>query len=111
MELKLSAPFEKKGEQPCLECTAMVLNINYGQNKELMQGCGKLYEYSFFINQVCLGLSEGMVLGAAIDEAVNTCIRQGILAEFLQRHRMEAREMFLSDYDEERPLYREKLPK
>lgn len=31
-----------------LECIALMININYGNNKELMQNCRKLYEYVFF---------------------------------------------------------------
>ena len=39
MALRLSASFEKK--DACLECTATVININFGQNQELMKTCRK----------------------------------------------------------------------
>ena len=40
-ELKLSNLFigNGKGKKPSLECTALVLNVNYGHNKELMERC------------------------------------------------------------------------
>ena len=38
MELRLSDCFENTdNEAPCLECTATMLNINYGHNQELMK--------------------------------------------------------------------------
>ena len=36
----------------------------------------------------------------AVDLAVNECIEQGILAEFLRKHRAEAMEMGALDFDE-----------
>ena len=51
-ELRLSDSFIRKDVEPCLECTALVLNINYGHNKELMKACHKLYEYAYFIQKV-----------------------------------------------------------
>ena len=99
MELRLSDAFEK--DNSSLECTATILNINYGQNQELMKGCHKLYEYSFFIAQVREALMKGMVLAAAIDEAVECCIKQNVLTDFLRKHRAEVKVMILSHYDEE----------
>lgn len=32
---------------PALECTAIMLNINYGHNRKLMERCKKLEEYAF----------------------------------------------------------------
>ena len=47
MELKLSDCFENTdNDAPCLECTATMLNINYGHNQELMKHCRRLKEYS-----------------------------------------------------------------
>ena len=47
-ELKLSTLFIEngKGKPLALECTALVLNVNYGQNKELMERCKTLKEYA-----------------------------------------------------------------
>lgn len=39
---------EGNGSKTVLECIALMININYGNNKELMQNCRKLYEYVFF---------------------------------------------------------------
>lgn len=101
-ELRLSDSFIKPDSQPPgLECVAVVLNINYGKNKELMGNCRKLYEYAFLINQIRIHIGKGLTLEAAIDEAIAVCLEQNVLAVFLTRHRAEVREMILSEYDEE----------
>ena len=38
--------------EPCLECTVLMLNINLGRNRELMEGCRKLKEYAMFVATV-----------------------------------------------------------
>ena len=38
-----------KGQKPCLELEALLVNINYGCNKEIMNKCQKLMEYSQLI--------------------------------------------------------------
>ena len=38
-----------KDQEPCLELKALLININYGCNKEIMNKCQKLMEYSQLI--------------------------------------------------------------
>ena len=85
-ELRLSDSFIKREEQPDLECRAVILNINYGHNKKLMEACRKLYEYSRFVESIREHLNTGMKLGAAMDQAIEDCIRFDILKEFLLKH-------------------------
>lgn len=93
---------------PCLECTATMININYGHNEEMMKSCRKLYEYAFLINAVRSRLNEGLHLEAAVDQAVEDCIQHDVLKNFLLKHREEVREMILSEYDEELHINSEK---
>ena len=48
--MKLSDAFIKDGG--CIECEARLLNINYGHNRELMEKCNRLKEYSIFVATV-----------------------------------------------------------
>lgn len=98
----------KSGGQAALECTAEVYNINYGHNETLMRQCRKLYEYSYLVEAVRKGLSKGMVLAAAIENAVETCIKEGILETFLLKNRAEVKQMILTEYDEERHIQNER---
>ena len=101
-ELRLSDSFIKREEPPDLECRAVMLNINYGHNKELMEACRKLYEYSRFVEAIRVYLNTGMKLGAAMDQAIEDCIRLDILKELLLKHRGEVKQVILTEYNEER---------
>ena len=100
-ELRLSESFIKQDEGSCLECKALILNINYGQNQELMNACRKLYEYSYFVEKVREYLNEGLTLNAAIDSGIQECIRSDILKPFLLKHRGEVKQVILTEYNEE----------
>ena len=112
-ELKLSDLFiEDKGEMnPALECTAVVLNINLGKNRELMEKCKQLREYAEFIAIIRKYLAEGMQFEKSVEIAVDNCIKNGILADVLQKNRAEVVDMILTEYDEEefRRAWREDL--
>ena len=42
-----------------------------------------------------------MLLGDAIDKAIDDCIKEGVLKDILEAHRMEAKEMLFTEYNEE----------
>ena len=98
-ELKLSDLFVKTGKEvpPALECKAVVLNINFGHNRELMEKCVTLREYSRFVAMIRQQMSGEL----PFEEAVDTCIRQGILSEILRKNRSEVIDMILTEYNEE----------
>ena len=90
MELKLSDCFENTdNEAPCLECTATMLNINYGHNQELMKHCRRLEEYSIFVQCVREYIQSEPSVEDALEKAIDTCIHQDVLADFLKKHRDE----------------------
>lgn len=100
--LRLSELFFKNDpEEAALECVAVVLNINYGHNKEVMENCRKLQEYAYLVKEIRRGLAFGLKLAAAVDRAVENCLENEVLEEFLRKHRMEVKEMILTEYDEE----------
>ena len=100
-ELRLSDSFIRSDGQPSLECIAQVININYGQNQELMEACKKLGEYSYFVAKVRENLKKGLTLETAVDRAVVSCIREDVLRSFLEKHRMEVKDVILTEFDEE----------
>ena len=85
--------------RPCLECTARVYNINYGHNQELMARCRTLEEYSILIGRISSKVRTGIPLEQAADAAVQECIRDGILKDFLIKHRSEVVGMLLEEFD------------
>ncbi len=96
-----------KGKKPSLECTALVLNVNYGHNKELMERCKTLKEYAQFIAEIRKNLACGMNAWEAVELAVDECIRNNILAEILRKNRGEIVDSILTEWDEDE--YREFL--
>ena len=108
MELRLSDCFENTdNEAPCLECTATMLNINYGHNQELMKHCRKLEEYSIFVQCVREYIQSEPSVEDALEKAIDTCINQDVLADFLKKHRAEVTNMILTTYDKD--LYEKTL--
>ena len=107
--MKLSNLFIEngKGKQPSLECTALVLNVNYGHNKDLMERCKTLKEYAQFIAEIRRNLSYGMKAQEAVEEAVEKCIQNDILAGILRKNRGEIVDSILTEWDENE--YREFL--
>ncbi len=107
--MKMSDAFAGKlKENAALECTATLLNINYGHNKELMQKCRKLEEYAILINRIRENTKAGMTKEEAIDKAVDDCIENGVLSDILETHRAEAITMIMQEYYEELHLKSEK---
>lgn len=100
MEYRLSDLYAKAVECPELELKVTVYNINPGKNEDLMQGCRLLKEYMLFTTQIREN-SKVMPLDASVHKAVDDCIREGILAEFLSKQRSEVIAMCIFEYDEE----------
>ena len=101
--LKLSDAFMNPEEDPALELKVVMLNINLGRNKELMEHCHTLLEYAQFVDRLRT-CEKSMGREEAVKHTVDTCIREGILRDFLLKYREEAIEMCIFEYDEEETL-------
>ena len=99
-EFRLSSAFEHLSGKPKLELIVTVLNANEGHNAELMQHCSMLKEYAQYVARVRHYASD-MPLNEAVKHAVDECIREGILAEFLTQNRNEVISMSIFEYDKE----------
>lgn len=106
--LKLSDAYEQRLEDPELELKVRMLNINTGNNKELLDQCRLLKEYMLYVECV-RKYAKTKRLDEAVECAVNECIEKNVLREFLQKHRAEAIAVSIFEYDEERE--KEKLRK
>ena len=103
-ELYLSDAYESGRGSGCLECRAVVLNINRGHNRELMEKCRRLWEYSEFITEIRNNLENGYSLKQAVAMAIDTCIQEDVLTDILVKNRTEVLHMLLTEYDEKRHL-------
>ena len=100
--LRLSDSFEGgQDEEAALECTAIMLNINYGYNQKLMEKCHTLHDYSYFVENVRQGVRVGKTLEEAVDEAISKSLKEGVLKDLLKKNRAEVRNVVLTEYNEE----------
>lgn len=97
--MKLSDSFINKERQADVELQVRVLNINYGHNKELMEKCRTLAEYAEFVAISRQYAAGGMNMRAALNAAIDDCLKQGILYETLREHRSEVLGMLLEEFD------------
>lgn len=108
--LELNAAYPKGGdkENAALQCRAVVLNINLGYNADIMKKCRKLEEYARFVEIIRRYLEERCSIEEAVSEAMDECIRKGILEEILRNHREEVQSMVLTEYDEQAHIKNER---
>lgn len=102
-ELKLSELFSIPDADPSLELKAVMLNINKGHNRKLMETCRTLQDYAEYTFRVREYAAE-MPLDFAVEQAITECISEGILADFLRKNRAEAKKVSIYEYDEERHM-------
>ena len=108
LELSAAFPKEYSKENAALQCRAVVLNINLGYNKKVMERCKKLKEYAQFIAKIREYLEEKENIEEAVDLAIDECIHHGILEDILREDREEVRSMLLTEYDEQVHIKNEK---
>ena len=105
--LKLSDAYEKKTEEPELELITTILNINEGYNEELKSTCKLLRDYMTLIKKI-REKQKIVDLQQATYQAIEECIKEDVLKDFLIRHRAEVIAMMLYDFDMEKHIESEK---
>ena len=105
-ELRLSTAFENPMDEPEIELVCKVYNINQGKNVDLLEHCNVLKEYMFFVDRVRYYVKElgdeQENLEIAIERAIDDCIKNHILEDFLKSRRGEVVKVVQLDYTWER---------
>ena len=96
----LSEAFQNLSGNPKLELEVLTININEGHNPELMEQCQTLREYAQYVACVRRYAKE-FELNEAVKLAVDECIRNNILSEFLRANKSEVIAMSIFEYDKE----------
>ncbi|MDO4304874.1 MAG: hypothetical protein Q4D94_13280 [Bacillota bacterium] len=97
--LRLSDAFENKEHEADVELKVRMLNINYGYNTELMNKCRVLKEYVEFVEVTKTCAASSSNVKTALNQAIDYCIENDILAKFLREHRGEVLGMLLEEFD------------
>ena len=103
-DLRLSDAFEKETENPEIELVCHVYNINNGKNTPLLAKCQTLREYMYFVDMVRKNNEISGNLEDAIEKAINQCMEENVLRDFLAQHREEVMHVMTLDYTFERRL-------
>jgi len=97
--LKLSEAFIEKAAEPNLELTVKVININRQNRHPVLENCKTIQEYSIFVETVRKWKEIDPQNG--FEKAVEECIENNILREYLKRKSKEVVNMLLAEYDYE----------
>ena len=97
--LRLSDAYLEKTEHPMLELEVKVININPSSGHRILKECRPMYEYSWFIQQIKNYLADGWSRDDAITQAVQDCLDNGIMTEFMREHGSEAVNMLYTQWN------------
>ena len=100
VELRLSNAYEHLAGEPDLELKVLMLNVNEGHNKDLMEQCQTLKEYAIYVARV-RKYASAQNLNDAVERAITECIKEGILVDFLRKNRSEVKMVSILEYDKE----------
>ena len=101
-ELRLSSAFSNQDVEPAVEVVVKVININYGHNEYLMQGCGMLSQYAQFVAVTREYANRYNNREEAMNAAIEYCIGHGILEDILRKHRSQVLGSLLEEFDEKK---------
>jgi len=99
--LSLEDAFDSEAE-PDIEVKVTMININYGHNKELLESCKPLGEYSWFVDRVRTSRNETDTLEEAVSAAIDELPDDALIKPFLMANKAEVTRMCITEYDEER---------
>ena len=101
-ELRLSSAFSNQDVEPSVEVVVKVININYGHNEHLMQGCAMLSQYAQFVAVTREYANRYDNREEAMNAAIEYCIGHGILEDILRKHRSQVLGSLLEEFDEKK---------
>lgn len=109
-EYRLSDCFERPVEKPELELICKVYNINFGKNEDILEKCPFLRDYMTFVDYVRRFHKENGYeqLYDAIERAIDRCIEENVLRDFLIEHRSEVVKVTRLDYTFEQQILLER---
>lgn len=102
--MKLSNLYGSKNVTPDLDLSVTFVNINFGHNKELMENCTLLEEYSKFVDIVHNNpiIDEDEDVDKHTNDIIDYCIDKGILKEYLKERRDFVLGSLIREFDQEK---------
>lgn len=100
-KLRLSDAFIQEDSTHEFEWTATMINLNEDKNEELLSKCKPLSDYMTLINKINRYKKTLKTLKEAVDRAINECIEENVMADFLRKHRGDVMNSCLTEFSEE----------
>ena len=97
--LRLSDAFLAPSDQ--LELTVNVYNLADGKSNKLKSSCQPLHDYSIFSNKYKQFRNEKLSIDEAVKAAVDYCLRNNIMSEYLKNNESEVIDMFGYEWNEQ----------
>ena len=97
--LKLSDSYLEKTDFPMLELKVKMININPSAGHPILQKSRAMYEYSTFIQKIRDLIEDGHTLENAIQLAMNQCLAEGIMVNFIHKHGSEVINMLFTQFN------------
>ncbi len=98
-EMRLSNAYTHRESNPSMELIVTQININPGYIDAVLEQCPSVKEYMQYVDRVRT-YQKDMSLEKAVMCAVDECISEGILADFLRKNKAEVISMSIYEYDE-----------
>ncbi|MBQ8941238.1 MAG: hypothetical protein IJ062_05320 [Firmicutes bacterium] len=99
--LKLTDTFNGESD---VEVKVLMININYGHNKELLEACKPLNEYSWLVNKIREYQKTMNSLEDAVDAAIEEMADDFEIKSFLLENKAEVKRMCITEYDEQKTM-------
>ena len=96
--LKLSDAFAE-GQKGDIEAEVTMLNINYGNNEELLGRCRPLCDYSIFVSTVRQLLTEGETMADAVHLAIRRLADDSPIKEYLLNKEAQVKLSCLTEFN------------
>ena len=81
-----------------MELKTIILNINKGHNEQLMKTCQILREYTELVSRIRY-YQKDMAIEDVVTCAIDECISEGILSDFLRKNRRESIQVSVLECD------------
>ena len=84
---KMSEAYKVQREYIAADVEVKYININYEKGAELLEKCKTLQGYSILLHKVQNYMKETGDMQYSMEKAIEECIEEDVIAEFLRKHR------------------------
>ena len=92
---------DDEASEPCLELKVLVININGCYNEDIKRSCKTLSDYQTYVSLV-RAYSTTMPIEKAVSTAIEECIGNNVLREFLEKERAVVMSLSVFEFNKER---------